>query len=107
MMNTQAEGIRSALEDEGWKLKETESPSSKQYWWVWEIWTFKKDDELLFLSFLIDPQLEKAQSSIWAVAANKKEPTETLEAESGPMLTINKGWKNRLPDFIEEILTIQ
>ena len=106
-MNTQAKGIRFALEAEGWNMKEIESPTSKHYWWVWEFWTFQKEDEHLVLSFLIDPQSEKAKSNVWAVSATKTEPDGRLEAESGPLLTLNKGWENRLEVFLEEIRTIE
>ncbi|MFK7783617.1 MAG: hypothetical protein AB8B56_00805 [Crocinitomicaceae bacterium] len=102
-MNTQTRILRLELETEGWKVQEISSPISKQYWWVWESWILTKDGEQLFLSFLIDPQSEKRESNVWAVSANKQEPIERLEAEAGPILTLGRGWKNRLKEFISAI----
>ena len=103
MMNRQASRIRIELEAEGWELVGIESPTSEHYWWVWQFWSFIKDDDRLFLSFLIDPQSEKTESNVWAVAGTREEPDERLEAESGVLLTLGKGWETRLSEFISQL----
>lgn len=102
-MTTQAARIQLELDTEGWKVETVESPTSKQYWWMWELWSLKKDNQYLYLSFLVDPQCEKSKSNVWAVSANKTEPRERREAESGVILTLGQGWENRLVEFITDI----
>jgi hypothetical protein len=58
-MNTQAKVLLNTLEAKGWFIDSIENPKSSSYWWVWEFWTIKENQNKVVLSFLIDPQSEK------------------------------------------------
>lgn len=102
-MDTQAKDILNSLETQGWILTDKESPKSTSYWWVWEFWTFKKNNKTFIMTFLIDPQEDTKKEFVWAVTASSTEPIDRREAEKGIFLGLGRHWENNLPGFINAI----
>jgi hypothetical protein len=103
-MTAQAYIILENMQSRGWNRINKENPVSFPYWWVWEIWTMRKNDMLVYLSFLIDPQCEKKIEHVWAVSAGKRQPVN--RADWDICLSLGRKWENDLPEFLNEIESI-
>lgn len=67
------------IEALGWAFVNEEYPKSKSYWRVFEILTFRKESQEIYLSFTIDPLDGYLQSSTKARKTKQKRVLNTVE----------------------------
>lgn len=107
-MRNQLDGIAKGLPQFGWELAEVED--DPQEWWADAIWRIESvwhtANPTRYLTLLVDPQRDgprKKGEGVWAVGTSVERPRSRSEAEGAPLLTLGRGWRERLPDFLKRL----
>jgi hypothetical protein len=113
-MSVQRAEILGQLKINGWEvmpLKEHELE-----WWADEIWLLSSKWSPVggraYLTFLVDPQIADADlrqkgEAVWAVMASTEKPTKWQSAADDFTLSLNRGWKERLPELLERLSALR
>ncbi|MBW3621965.1 MAG: hypothetical protein KY468_00985 [Armatimonadetes bacterium] len=107
-MQTQQRELYDRLENQGWEITPVEEPTLD--WWADEVWRLRSrwapQTCRVYLTFVVDPQWEgqrKKGQGVWAVAASTEGPVQW----SGITLTLGRGWKHHLHEFLDELSAIR
>ena len=94
----------------GWKITLIEEWSSGNLdWFIIELWQIESiwspKGKAAFITFVIDPQEDIYTGNRWksfyAVKASLQPPTTWGLCENEVELFLNRGWEERLPEFME------
>lgn len=99
------------LSEHGWHVVSRERDGLE--WWADEIWTVQSEQApqgfTVFLTWLVDPQWDTPRrpgQAVWAVGTCLQPPTDRLEAEGEPLLSVNH-WPRGLPEFLAELSALR
>jgi len=108
-MITQRVEILDQLAKNGWDALPFEEYELE--WWADEIWLLVSQwspvGSQAYLTFLVDPMLDtprrKKGEAVWAVMASSEKPDRYRSAGDSFELSLNQGWKERLPELLEHL----
>jgi hypothetical protein len=118
-MYGQQNKLKELFDKYGWELIETQIPN---YDWIAEIWLIKSTwspiDCYVFLSFVVDPQLEditKRNYRVWEIKMSLKQPlywrNDNFDIKCGDdsyaEISLNRKWERRIPEFFEELANLR
>jgi hypothetical protein len=101
--------LRAALAASGW---EVEAGAHSLPWWAEDVWCIRSlwspSEARAYVTFLVDPQattnqIARGPKSIWAVKASRVLPTQWQQAADELLLSLGRGWMDRVEDFVTEI----
>lgn len=108
-MFAQQNQLKEIFQQNGWELIEVYEPKE---WWIAEIWIMKSlwspNDCKVYLSFLVDPQLEdrtKAKLNVWVVDFSLVDRRtlkmkEILTENKHFEIVIKTKWEKRIPEIV-------
>jgi hypothetical protein len=95
----------------GWHVVSCERDNLE--WWADEIWAVESkctpQGFTLFLTWLVDPQWDdhrRPGQAVWAVATCLRRPTDRLEAEGKPLLSLHH-WPRGVAEFLAELSVLR
>ena len=99
-VQTQLRALREALEAAGWRILEE---SSDTHDWLREEWTLESTASAAgakrYLGVVLDPQLNPSTAPVMAIRGSAEPHGRQYECRS-PALYLNRGWEDRMPEFI-------
>jgi len=109
-MQAQRQGLLSTLEEHGWRIV---SHEEQLQWWADEMWliesTWSPVGRLAYVTFLVDPQSQrdrKKGENVWAIMASSTKPESMWTRNDKFTMTMNRGWKESLPAFLEYLASL-
>lgn len=103
-MHPAAKIPREALVQARWQVVPSEG---SDVWWADESWRLACGDSAIWLTFLIDPQMDvhrrKKGEKLWAVKASSRLPTKWQNDIGDFTLHFGKNWRNRIPAFVRSL----
>lgn len=102
-MQAQRAELLALLPEHGWRLAMIEEDLE---WWADEMWLLESVwspvGSRAYVTFLVDPQFDgsrKKGEAVWAVMASLFKPASNLRGEHEFMISLGRGWKDKLPYF--------
>lgn len=105
-MNAQRDEILDQLRKHGWDAVPLEKYDCE--WWADEMWLLSSQwspvGSMAYLTFVVDPMYatpdRKKGQGVWAALVSSGKP---LNQHSGFEVSLNQGWKERLPELLEHL----
>lgn len=105
-MDYQRQALIEKLNEDEWACVEISQPTSSAFWWVYEMLTFEKGERKVYVSFLIDLQMNKSKSTVDSIGFSDKDPIDRFEATSLGQVFIKNNWEARLDEALLEVKSL-
>ena len=110
-MKAQRTELLNRLPEHGWRVAGEEENLE---WWADEMWLLESMwspvGSRAYITLLVDPMVgpnRRKDEAVWAVMASLTKPTSRLSAEGEFTLSFGQGWKERLPEFFENLSALR
>ena len=103
--------ILDQLEKQGWDA----TPLGELEWWADEMWLLVSNwspvRSQAYLTFMVDPMFyspdRKKGEGVWAAVVSGEKPDERMPVADSFELSLNQGWKERLPELLEYLSALR